>query len=237
MIKFILPLIGITLLKPTLSEAQQKSTQLWTDFTIYVPLSKGYSFDNEFAYRTNIGINSKWHSINIIPKIEKTLSKHLDALVYLGSINTFQQENYNTWELRPSLGLRYHFNLFPKSVTRILARLEWRNLYTIETKETNQDLRSRFRLEEIYFINGRSFAENKLWYALSDFEIFYTIDQELQERFSNRSFLRAGIGYKPNNSWRFEFIYTFQFSKNTIDGEFTNEQEGIIRLRAKYYFK
>ena len=72
-------------------------------------------------------------------------------MFYLGSIYTFQQENDNTWELRPSIGLRYHFYLLPKLVTRILARLEWRNQYTIETKTTNQDLRSRFRLEEIYF--------------------------------------------------------------------------------------
>ena len=102
-------------------------------------------------------------------------------MVYLGFIYTIQQENYNTWEFRPSAGMRYSFRLLPKLVTRILARFEWRNQYTIESRETSQDLRSRFRLEEIYFINGKSFADNNLWYALSDFEIFYTLDAELQE--------------------------------------------------------
>jgi|SRR5450432_183653 len=237
MFKKFLPFIGITLCIPLLSEAQEKSSQLWIDFTLNAPMSKGFSFDNEFAYRTNLGSDNKWHSVNIIPKIEKTLTSHLDALFYIGSINTFQQENYNTWEIRPSIGLRYHFNPFPKLVLRILARLEWRNQYTIETKELNQDLRSRYRLEEIYFLNGKSFVDNNLWYVLSDFEIFYTMDKELQERYSNQYFLRAGIGYKLTNHWRYECIYTFQFSKNTIDGEFSNEQEGILRLRVKYYFK
>jgi Protein of unknown function (DUF2490) len=236
MIKFFLPVLGIILLYPTISKAQEKSTQLWTDFTLNVPLSKGYSFDNEFAYRTNIGNASKWQSVNIIPKFEKSLTNHIDVMLYLGCIYTFQQENYNTWELRPSAGVRYHFKLFPKLLTRILARFEWRNQYTIESGETSQDLRSRFRLEEIYFINGKSFADNKLWYALTDFEIFYTLDTELQERYSNQYYLRFGIGYKPNSRWRYECIYTFQFSKNTIESEFSKEQEGILRLRARYYF-
>lgn len=236
MVKFNLALVGMALLLPISARAQEKSTQLWTDFTLNVPLSKGYNFDTEFGYRTNISQSGKWHSANIIPKIEKSISKHLDILFYLASINTFQQENFNTWEIRPSFGLRYHFNLFPKLLTRILARFEWRNQYTLETDETSQDLRSRFRLEEIYFINGRSFADNKLWYALTDFEVFYTLDKELQERYSNKSFLRGGIGYQPTLRWRYEVIYTFQFSRNTIEGEFSKEQEGILRLKAKYYF-
>jgi Protein of unknown function (DUF2490) len=237
MIKHFLPVIGIVLLNPANSNAQEKSTQLWTDFSLNAPLSKGYSFDNEFGYRTNIGNSSKWQSVNIIPKIEKSLTKHIDVMFYLGCIYTFQQENYNTWELRPSVGIRYHFNPFPKLITRVLARFEWRNQYTIESGESSKDLRSRFRLEEIYFLNGKSFADNKLWYALTDFEIFYTLDTELQERYSNQYYLRFGFGYSPNNRWRYECIYTFQFSKNTIEGEFSKEQEGILRLRARYYFK
>jgi len=236
MIKYCYTLIEVILLYPSFLAAQNTSTQLWTDFSLNTRLSKGYSFDTEFGYRTNIGNSSKWHSLNIIPKMEKSLTKHIDIMFYLGYINTFQQENYNTWEIRPSLGMRYHFKLFPKLLTRILARFEWRNQYTYETHESSQDLRSRFRLEEIYFINGKSFADAHLWYAMADFEIFYTLDQELQERYSNQAFLRAGIGYSPEFRWRFELIYTFQYSKNTIDGELGKEQEGILRLRARYYF-
>jgi hypothetical protein len=99
MIKYFLLITEIILLTPKYSEAQEKSTQIWTDFSLNVPLSKGYSFDNEFAYRTNVGNTSKWQSVNIIPKFEKSLTKHFDILVYLGYIYTIQQENYNTWEL------------------------------------------------------------------------------------------------------------------------------------------
>ena len=114
MIKYFLLIIEIMLLGPSCSEAQQKSTQLWTDFTLNVPLSKGYSFDNEFAFRTNIGNAGKWQSINVIPKLEKSLTKHIDVMVYLGFIYTIQQENYNTWEFRPSARMRYSFQTASK---------------------------------------------------------------------------------------------------------------------------
>jgi Protein of unknown function (DUF2490) len=229
--------IGLFILTTIHSNAQTKSTQLWTDFVINIPLQKGFTFDNEFSYRTVLNSSDKWHSFNVIPKIEKSLDQHWDLMFYLGSINTLQQKSFNTWEIRPGIGVRYHFTPVNKLLIKILGRFELRNQYNIDSSVWSQDIRSRFRLEETYFINGRSFVDNHLWYALSDLEFFFTVDKELEERFSNRSLFRLGIGYKLSNSWRYECIYTYQFSKNTITGEFSNEQEGILRLRIKYYFE
>jgi Protein of unknown function (DUF2490) len=226
--------IGIFMCTTSCSFAQTKSTQLWTDFTINKMLQKGYSFDCEFSYRTNVGDADKWHSLNITPKIEKALDKHLDLMFYMGSINTLQQAGDNTWELRPSLGVRYHFMPFNKLMLRVLVRFELRNQYNIDSSIWSHDLRSRFRLEGTYFVNGHSYADNHLWYLLSDLEFFTTVDKELQERYSNRSLLRLGLGYKLSEAWRFESILTYQYSKNTIDGEFSNEDEGIVRLRFRY---
>jgi hypothetical protein len=189
------------------------------------------------AQGVNTHSSDKWHSFNIIPKIEKSLNRHWDLLLYIGSINTLQQLAYNTWEVRPGLGVRFRFTPLGKLQIRILARLELRNQYTFETNTWSQDLRSRFRLEEIYFINGNSFAKNRLWYILSDLEFFLTVDREIEQRYSNRTLFRLGLGYKLNDRWRFETIYTYQYSKNTIDEEFSKEDENILRLRFKYYIK
>lgn len=217
--------------------AQNNSTQLWNDFTVYKTLQNRFSFDCELSYRTNLGNTDKWHSINITPKIEKALGNHWDLLFYIGSINTLQEQNYNTWELRPSLGIRFHFTPVRKLLVRILGRIELRNQYTFESKTWDVNFRTRYRLEEIYFINGESFEKNKLWYLFSDVELFYSLDKVLEERYSDRLLLRLGAGYKFSDRWRFETIYTYQFSKNTITGEFGKDDEGILRLRARYYFK
>jgi hypothetical protein len=158
-------------------------------------------------------------------------------LFYVGSINTLQQTGDNTWEIRPGLGIRFHFVPLTKLQVRILARVESRNQYTFETGFWSHDWRTRYRLEETYFINGKSFATNHLWYILSDLELFFTLDKEIQERFSNRMLLRLGLGYKLSDRWRFESIYTYQYSKNTIDAEFSNEDDNILRLRFRYYIK
>jgi hypothetical protein len=218
------------------SHAQTTSNQLWTDFTANKSLPNKFSFDCDLSYRTILNNSNKWHSFNIIPKIEKSLGNHWDLLFYVGSINTLQQTGDNTWEIRPALGVRFRFTPIRKLQVRLLARLEFRNQYTFETNSWTNDLRSRFRIEETYFINGTSYAANHLWYILSDAELFLTLDKELQERFSNQILIRLGLGYKLNSNWRFESIYTYQYAKNTIDGEFSNENEGIIRLRFRYYF-
>jgi hypothetical protein len=217
--------------------AQNNSIQLWNDFTVYKPLQNRFSFDCEVSYRTNLGSSNKWHSVNVIPKIEKSLGNHWDLLLYVASINTLQQQYYNTWELRPGLGVRFHFTPAKKLLIRILGRFELRNQYTFETRIWDVNFRTRYRLEEIYFINGESFEKNNLWYLLSDLELFYSIDKELEERYSDRLLLRLGAGYKLSDRWRFETIYTYQFSKNTITGEFSKDDEGILRLRARYYIK
>ena len=218
-------------------QAQDKSVQLWNDFTIYKPFPKRFSFDCEISYRTNLGNSDKWHSVNVMPKLEKSLGKHWDILFYVGSVNTLQQQNYNTWELRPGLGLRFHFMPFRKLLIRMLGRIELRNQYTFEDKTWDVSFRTRYRLEEIYFINAESFEKPNVWYLLSDVELFYSIDKALEERYSDRLLLRLGAGYKLSDRWRFETIYTYQFSKNTISGEFSKDDEGILRLRARYYFR
>ncbi len=216
--------------------AQNNSTQLWSDFTVTKPLQNRFSFDCEVSYRTSLN-NNDWRSLNITPKVEKSLGKHWDLLLYLGSINTLQQQDYNTWELRPSLGARFHFTPVKKLLVRILGRFEFRNQYTFEVNTWDFNFRTRYRLEEIYFINGESFEKNKLWYLLSDLELFFSTDKELEERYSDRLLFRLGLGYKLSDRWRFETIYTYQYSKNTITGEFGKDDEGILRLRVRYYMK
>lgn len=228
---------GVFISSSLFLKAQSTSNQLWTDFTINKALQNKFSFDCELSYRTILNSSDKWHSYNIAPKIEKSLGNHWDIMMYAASINTLQQAKDNTWEIRPGLGVRFHFLPITKLLVRILGRLELRNQYTFESASWTHDLRSRYRLEEIYFINGASFANNHLWYIFSDLELFLTLDKELQERFSNRMLLRLGTGYKLSDHWRFETIYTYQYSKNTIDGEFSNEDDNIIRLRFRYYIQ
>jgi hypothetical protein len=219
------------------AHAQNQASQLWLDFTQDAKLKNGYSFDNQFSYRTILDNADKWRSFRTRPEIEKSLTGRLDVMAYLNLIYTQQQEDYNTFEIRPGLGVRYHIDPLKKLTLRLLARLEFRNQYTAHIDSWDQSFRTRFRFEQSYLISGKSFSENHFWYAIADQEIFSQLAKDVEERYSDELVLRLGLGWKQNSRWRYECIYAYELSKNTIDAEFGHQTGGIIRLRGRYYFK
>ena len=90
------------------------------------------------------------------------------------------------------------------------------------------------RAEAIIPINRNSFFEDKLWYALTDFEALFTTN-DVKERFANRVRIRVGIGYRFSYSLRVEFMYMLQESRYAIDDSFSSS-DNIFRFRLKQYF-
>ncbi len=229
-------LTSVLLLLTTCLSAQI-TTQSWVDFIMNVPMRKGFTFDNEFSYKTNISKTTKWRSYDITPEIEKALGKHFDLTFYVGASYTNQQAGYDTWEVKPGLGIRYNITPDKRLLLRLLARFETRNQYTYDSSVWDRNTRSRLRMEGIYLINKNSLAENRVWYVITDAEVFWTIDKQVRERYSDRTRIRAGIGFKLNAHWRFEEVYTYQFSRNTITEHYGEDQQQIFRLRVKYFTK
>jgi hypothetical protein len=56
------------------------------------------------------------------------------------------------------------------------------------------------------------------------------------ERVANRQRFRAGLGYRPSVTWRFEAVYAWTRSRNTIDEGFQSS-DNIIDLRLKRVFQ
>ena len=53
-------------------------------------------------------------------------------------------------------------------------------------------------------------------YATSFVEFFYQDEEDLQERYANRYWIRLSLGYKLNKKIKLELLYNRQDSKNTI---------------------
>ncbi|WCT14939.1 DUF2490 domain-containing protein [Mucilaginibacter jinjuensis] len=237
-LKFVRPIIyTLVLLSISFHASAQSSTfQLWTDFTQNLRLNKGYTLDNEISYRTIFGNDTKWRSLNLTPKITKSLGDHWDIMFYMGFIATRQEADYNTRELRPGIGAKYYLKPTQRLTLGLLTRLESREEYTTEVSTWKESMRSRFRLEQNYLFNRKSMADNHVWYGLADQEFYLTLGKSVQEKYSNQVMIRVGVGYKPNNHWRYEAVNAYQFSRNTIDGEFGYANNQILRLRCRYYF-
>ena len=65
----------------------------------------------------------------------------------------------------------------------------------------------------------------------ADWEWFIPLD-EPDERFANRQRIRAGRGYRRSFAWRFEAMYVWNRSRNTLSELFTTTDQ-IIDLTMK----
>jgi hypothetical protein len=174
-----------------------------------------------------------WRRLVIKPSIEWYPIPFVDLISELSYIYTKQKTGVNTVEWRPDVGFRLNF-LQQRMTFRTNTRFEYRHVHYIETDENLNTLRFRARVELVYPITNRSIRDPKTLYALTDFEVFADLaGDEVQERFAGRNRFRIGLGWRFDQEWRTEFIYTRQGSRNTLEQDFETS-DNIYRIRVKY---
>lgn len=223
-------------LLPLCAVGQQKvNGQLWLD---YIPnYAKGKnSFEAEVSYQTLLSKQGKWRSINLTPSYERHIFKYLDLITAIPLSYTQQNEATNTAEVRLTLGTRWHLTPDSRIQTRLLLRWEHRSLRDFGKEGWEKSNRSRIRAEVIIPLNRNSYSSDDMWYIQTDMEGFIVVDENVSERFANRTRNRLAIGYRLNYHMRFEAMYMYQRSRNQLEEGF-DSVDHIIRLRFKHYFR
>lgn len=218
---------------PFLLQAQT-NVQAWEEYMLNCPFGNSFNVENAFSYSTILG-TPKWRAYDYAATLEWSVSNHIDLIAATALSYTNQTESYNTFEVRPAVGIRLYVTPNKRIQTRMLLRLEQRNFKNLDTKEWDQQYRPRIRGEVIVPLNKNSYYEDKLWYALTDVEWLYKTD-DVEERFANRLRWRTGIGYRLSYNFRFEFIYMLQLSKNSIEADIESS-DNIFRFRMKQYLR
>lgn len=212
--------------------AQNTNSQTWFEYMLNFPFANSFNLENAVTYSTLLE-KPRWYSFDYTPTLEWSVTQHIDLLGQVVFSYTKQNESYNTFEVRPVIGSRIHITPHQRIQTRVLLRLEQRNLKNLETKEWDQTYRPRIRFESIVPINHNSYYTDKLWYALLDAEWLFTTD-DVKERFANRFRVRVGGGYRLNYNFRFEILYMNQQSRDETEDGFASS-DNIIRFRIKHY--
>jgi hypothetical protein len=212
----------------------QRHEQLWLEYQLDYPFPSGFLFENNVAYQTLLAKEGKWRSFSVSPSLEYVLFTWLDLTSEVGLAYTMQKEHYNTFEISPILGTRFHITQNKRVNARFLARYQQRYFRQIEAGDWETSNRVRLKGEVWVSINGPNLYTDKLWYALADYEEFVVVDEQLDERYANRRRGRIGVGYRLNYKHRFELIYTRQSSRDEIDGDFVSG-DNVIQLRYKMY--
>ena len=163
-----------------------------------------------------------------------TLSPKFDLISEVPIGQTSQKEGVNSFEISPMVGARYHLSQNHKIDARFLLRYQVRNFHQIEADNWEVSNRTRLRAEVYWSINGPNLFTDKLWYAFTDYEEFFVLDQQVEERYANLRRARLGIGYRLSYSHRFDLSYTMQSSRNEIGGDFSSI-DNVIQLKYKWF--
>lgn len=225
---------------PFLVQAQDQNAnyrQLWADFMIQKTFKSSLRYFGEVGPRYLIQEKSGWSQWELGQNLQYNVFWTVDAIGGL-LLNYTQQTDttdlYDSYEVRPWLGFRLHFNSNSKLMVSLFSRLEWRNLYYNNIETVQKSGRLRNRLEFTYSINQPNFYHDNLWYVTLDGEWYLPMDINPGERFANQGRIRAGLGYRHNYRWRYVLVFMEQFSRNTIDEGFESSNF-IVDLRVHFF--
>jgi hypothetical protein len=234
-------LLGILFLQAPLVSFSQEQTdnysQLWLDFMLQKTFQNSVRYFATTGPRFLLNEQSSWSQYELSQSLHYNIIGTTDAIGGL-LLNYTQQTDttnlYNSYEIRPWLGARIHFNPNSKLMVSLFSRIEYRNLFYNNQDSVQQSFRMRNRLEFTYSINKPNFYQDNLWYVTLDGDWYLPLSENPDERFANLARFRAGVGYRKNYNWRYVIILTEQFSRNTIDEGFKSSHF-IIDFRVHLF--
>jgi len=235
------------------SARAQTDLQLWGNVTLDWAKSDRLVYELDFEPKTLLKApegDPAWRNLDVTPNVEYAAKRWLDLVGEVTAGYTKQTDDVNTWEVTPRAGVRFHLlsrglptrdlhlrELPPKRkvVLRDLVRVESRNVfYTGAGSGSDSSVRFRNRLELLVPLTREKLTDDGTRYLLADWEWFMPMG-EPDERFANKQRIRLGFGYRQNVRWRFEGIYMWTRSRNTIEEGFKTS-DNIIDIRVKRVF-
>jgi hypothetical protein len=240
----------VTLVLMSSAAHAQATTQLWGNLTFNWVKSQRLVYELDFEPKVLLDTPAgepSWGNLDVTPNVEYSPRGWLDLVAEAVVGSTKQTDDVNTIEVTPRLGVRFHLfsraqRFHPREtaprrrlVVRNLARFESRNLF-YSGAETGSDSTVRFRnrLESLAPLNKARITDDGAYYVLADWEFFVPLDDP-EERFANRQRIRTGLGYRRSFNWRYELLYIWTRSRNTIEEGFSTT-ENIIDLRVRRLF-
>ena len=109
------------------------------------PFANVYNLESAFTYGAGISYKPRWANFDIQETIERSMSQNFDLMAAGLISSTIQNDSLSTRELRGMIGTRVHFTPHSRILTRLLFRLENRNMLNTETDSWTSSNRTRIR--------------------------------------------------------------------------------------------
>ena len=190
--------------------------QLWFDVVPHFEINDRMDFYGDGSYRTSTS-GDKFNRLMVRPSVRFHWTYELDLIGGLGLTFTWEEEDYNTVELRPYQGIRLSWPKIWRMNFKFRALIEERLIWN-NNKEFDPNLRLRLRVKTNFPINKPS-MDYKTVYIPMSYEVFGNVGPAVVERFRNQSRAKIGLGYVFSEKWMGEFEFAFQRSRSTSGDE------------------
>jgi hypothetical protein len=238
--------VALVLLLAPQPRAQEYS-QLWANLTFDWVTSERLTYELDFEPKALVNAPAGepgWKNLDVTPSVSFSATRWIDLTGEFVTGYTRQTDDVSSFELTPRIGADFHV------LSRVLAsrerqpkrrlaldnyfRVEWRNFLYSDNEPNPSAWRFRNRLGCIFAINRQKHTDDGAYYVLTDWEWFLPLSDPT-ERFANRQRFRVGFGYRRSFHWRFETLYMWARSRDTIEEQFETS-ERILDVRIKRFF-
>jgi hypothetical protein len=204
------------------NETLSRNSQFWLDYDPTWSLSKRWTLDVDAATRF-INSDPALRQVRLYPTLEFSLLKWMDLSGGVWFIYTNRFENADLLETRPWVGIKLKKDIWRGMRLSNYLRQEFRIRRDLDTGATLTARRLRNRLQVMIPINRKSLSEDNTWYAFADAEWFRQVNPEVNDGFNSQRRYRAGIAWRRNSTWTYQFFYGYQRSRSSSDAPFSKD--------------
>ena len=248
-ISFALLVSCVTAILPRIAAAQDTSSQLWGDFGLVLPQENAaWLYSVDLKPKVQLEGAEKWWQVDVRPMIVYQGPKLFDLVGDLGVGYTKQNDEVESLELSPRVGVRVHLISDVRDVHAVgrvaqriglatTARLEYRHYWYYgsgATEDSSSDWRFRLMLETRIGLNNVDRSRPGTWFLFADAEAFITLGDRNPETFAEQWRFRIGPGFRSSHDWQFELLYIHDITRNTLKDDF-DADVNAIDLRATHY--
>jgi hypothetical protein len=209
------------------------TNQIWIDYYNYWPLTTHLAYDGDAGVRHAFS-EFPWSRVYVRPALAWRWIQPLSLHSGIKVAYTFQDVAANTVELRPWVGVR----VFWPKVRRVASRhhLLVEQRFQTHADESTWTAQTRVRVKVGFRIplNDTEVTDGTFYVPVS-VEFFADVAGELEERYASQSRLTVGLGYQISTTWRTNFEYTLQGSRDSrIEGFDSSEHLFHLKIRQAH---
>jgi hypothetical protein len=190
--------------------------QLWIDIYPHYFVNEKLEYYGDAGFRTIIDEHS-WNRIYARPSLRYHFNKNWEVHGGLGLFYIFNKMDVNRFEITPWQGVQLNWPTRRILSFKHLVKIEERLSFRTSDWTSSFDIRFRYKLSgKISLCKNCS---DRSWYIPFYAEIFYPLNNGIEEVFRNRGRAGLGLGYNASNDWRISFLVNWQTSRTGPEDE------------------